>query len=374
MRTLNEFKLEGKKVLLRCDFNIPLKDGKILDDFRIRATIPTIKYLIEKGAKVILMSHLGRPSEIKNKKLRIKNFSLKPVAERLEKLLKIKIKFLPDCIGEEVEKEIEVMKPREIVLLENLRFHKEEEENAEKFAQELANLGDIFLNDAFAASHRAHASIVGIPKYIPSGSGLLFEEEIKNLKKVIEGPRLPLVAIFGGREADFKVVDRLSAIAKFILIGYLIKKEIEKKKIILKYPEKTFFPVDGINKKGENYDIGPKTIKLFKEKILKAKTIFWSGPLGKIEEKEFQKGTKEIAKAIIKSQAFSVIGGGETIEFINEIGFSKKFSHLSTGGSAMLAFLAGEKLPGIAALEKSEPPAEGEARPWRRSVKLSGKP
>ena len=346
VKTLRDFNLKGKRVLVRCDFNVPLSEkGEILDDFRIRKTIPTIKYLIKKGAKVILMSHLGRPEGRQEK------YSLKPIAKRLEKLLKKKMKFLDDCIGEKVEKEIEKMKEKDVILLENLRFHKEEKENETEFAKDLSKLGQIYINDAFAVCHRGHASVVGIPKYLPSGIGLLLEKEIENLKKIIEKPLLPLVAIFGGREADFRVINKISKIAKAILIGFLIKKEIEREKIALKYPRKIIFPIDGVDKKGENFDIGPRTIDIFKKEISKAKTIFWSGPLGKIEEKKFQRGTKEIAKAIIESGALSVIGGGETVEFFNKIGLAKKFSHLSTGGSAMLAFLAGEKLPGIEALK-----------------------
>jgi len=380
MKKITDFNFGGKRVLVRCDFNVPLSQGgemakkaspsslssftravakredeslassppsetKILDDFRIRKTIPTIKYLIKKGAKVILMSHLGRPEGRQEK------YSLKPIAKRLEKLLKKKVKFLDDYIGEKVEKEIEKMKEKDVILLENLRFHKEEKENETEFAKDLSKLGQIYINDAFAVCHRGHASVVGIPKYLPSGIGLLLEKEIENFKKIIEKPPLPLVAIFGGREADFRVINKISKIAKAILIGFLIKKEIEREKIALKYPRKIIFPIDGVDKKGENFDIGPRTIDIFKKEISKAKTIFWSGPLGKIEEKKFQRGTKEIAKAIIESGALSVIGGGETVEFFNKIGLAKKFSHLSTGGSAMLAFLAGEKLPGIEALK-----------------------
>ena len=303
-------------------------------------------YLRKREAKVILISHLGRPEG-----RRIKKYSLKPISQRLENLLNRKVKFLDDCIGVKVEKEIEKMRPGQIILLENLRFYKEEEENNEKFAKELARLGDIFINEAFSASHRAHASIVGVPKYLPSGGGILLEKEIKALRKIIQKPELPLVAIFGGREANFKVIEKISDLAKFILIGWLIRKEFEQKGIVLKYPEKIVFPIDGPKEGGEIFDIGEKTIKIFKEKISQAKTIFWSGPLGKIEEKRFQRGTREIAKAILKSGAFSVIGGGETIEFINKLGLAGKFNHLSTGGSAMLSFLAGEKLPGLQILK-----------------------
>ena len=364
MKTLKDFNYQNKRVLVRCDFNVPLSErGEILDDFRIRETIPTIEYLINKWAKVILISHIGRPEGKVNKK-----YSLKPISQRLEKSLNRKVhpvksakggtakpqfnrvKFLDDCIGEKVKKEIEKMEPEDVVLLENLRFYKEEEENGEDFAKELAKMGDIFINDAFATCHRAHASIVGVPKYLPSGAGILLEREIKSLKKIIEKPEFPLVAIFGGREANFEVIEKISELAKFILIGWLIKKEIEERGMVLKYPEKIIFPIDGIDERGENFDIGKKTIKVFKEKISQAKTIFWSGPLGKIEEKRFKKGTEEIARTIIESGAFSVVGGGKTVEFINKIGLSEKFNHLSTGGGAMLEFLSGEKLPGIEAL------------------------
>jgi len=223
MKKITDFNFGGKRVLVRCDFNVPLSpEGKISDDFRIKKTLPTIKYLIKKKAKVILISHLGRP------KGRQEKYSLKPVAKKLERLLKKKVKFLPDCVGPEVEKEIEKMKEKDIILLENLRFHKEEEENETEFAKDLSKLGQIYINDAFAVCHRSHASAVGIPKYLPSGIGLLLEKEIENLKKIIEKPPLLLVAIFGGREADFRVINKISKIAKAILIGFLIKKEIER--------------------------------------------------------------------------------------------------------------------------------------------------
>jgi len=363
LKTLKDFSFENKRVLVRCDFNVPLaqKRGIILDDFRIKQTLPTIEYLIEKGAKLLLMSHLGRPKEVKSQNYnpppassrfagpaaKVKSLSLRPVAQRLEKILARKVKFLDDCIGEKVEKEIEKMNPGEIILLENLRFHKEEAENNENFAKALARLGDIYINDAFSVCHRNHASIVGIPKYLPSGAGFLLEKEIKVLSQIIKNPITPLVAIFGGREGDFKAINKISEIADWILIGGLIKEEIDEKGIILKYPQKIISLVDRV----DTFDIGSKTINLFKEKISQAKTIFWSGPLGKIEEEEFSKGTKEIIKAIIESKAFSVVGGGETVEFINKIGLTEKFNHVSTGGNAMLAFLAGEKLPGLEAFK-----------------------
>jgi phosphoglycerate kinase len=346
MNFLKDFDLNKKRVLVRCDFNVPFSpEREILDDFRIRETIPTIEYLIKKEAKVILMSHLGKPEG----KI-VENLRLDKIQEKLIEYLDLSIVKAPDCIGKEIENWVSEMAPGEILLLENLRFHKEEEKNDENFAKALAKLGDIYINEAFACSHRFHASIVGVPKYLPSGAGFLLEKEINSLNKIIENPQKPLVSIFGGDDPDFKMVDKISNTADWILIGELVGKGIEIGNTKLKYPEKVIKPVDGID---GGRDIGPKTMKLFKEKILRAKTIFWSGPLGKIEEERFQKGTKEVAKAIIESGAFSVIGGGETIEFINKLGFIDRFSHVSTGGSAMLAYLAGEKLPGIEALRSA---------------------
>ena len=222
MKTLKDFNFKNKRVLVRCDFNVALDEkGRIAEDFRIKETLPTIEYLIKKGAKVILMSHLGRPEEIKDKKERIKKFTLKPVAEKLEKLLKRKVKFLPDCIGKEIEKETNEMGEGEIVLLENLRFYDEEEKNDKGFAKKLVKLGDIYINDAFSASHRGHASIVGIPKYLPQGAGLLLEKEIKTLSKVMQNPWRPLVVIIGGVKIDTKigVISQFLKKADHLLLG-----------------------------------------------------------------------------------------------------------------------------------------------------------
>jgi len=345
MRTLKNFEVKDKRVLVRCDFNVPLnKEGNILDDFRIKQTLPTIEYLIEKGAKVILMSHLGRPEG----KV-VESLKLTPIQNRLMEYLDYNppatyISKAPDCVGEEIEKWSREMQPGEILLLENLRFYKEEEGNNEGFARKLAKLGDIYINDAFSVCHRNHASIVGIPKYLPSGAGFLLEKEVKVLSQIIKNPKRPLVVIIGGSKVEdkAKVAERFSEIANFLLLGNLIAEE----RIKEKKSKKIFFPTDS----KKNLDIGEKTIKIFKEKIFKARTIFWAGPLGKIEEKKYQKGTREIAKAIIDSGAFSVIGGGDTVEFVNKIGLIEKFSHVSVGGGAMLAFLVGEKLPGLEAL------------------------
>lgn len=334
--------------MLRCDFNVPFDEkGLICDDSRIKKTIPTVEYLIKKEAKVILMSHLDDPGG----KI-IENLRLDKVQEKLMEYLDLSVTKAEDCVGKEIErwtKKESMMERGEILLLENLRFHKEEEENSANFAKELSKLGDIYINDAFSVCHRRHASIVGIPKYLPSGAGLLLEKEIEVLTNLMESPEKPLLAIIGGKKVETKVklIDKISEISDFVLIGGLIKKEIEQKKIKLKNPQKIISPVDDIL----TFDIGPKTIEHFKEKIFQAKTIFWNGPLGMTEEEEFTKGSKEIAKAIIESGAFSIIGGGETIEFINRIGLVDKFSYVSTGGGAMLAFLAGEKLPGIEVLK-----------------------
>lgn len=326
VKTLKDFDFQNKKVLVRADFNVPLSEqGEILDDFRIRETLPTIKYLIKEDARVILMSHLGNPGG-----KFVKELQLKPVAERLAELLEEKVD-----------------------LLENLRFNPGEESNDENFARALAQKGDIYINDAFGSCHRVHASIVGIPKFLPSGAGFLLEKEVSCLTRLSTNPEKPLVAIIGGAKVETKVVmiDRISEKADFVLISGLIGKGVVGQKIELKYPEKIVFSVD---ETGGGKDIGPETVKLFKEKIAQAKTIFWNGPLGKIEDEEFAVGTEEIARAIAESRAFSVVGGGETVEFITKLGLIKKFSHVSSGGGAMLAFLSGEKLPGLAALEGGE--------------------
>ena len=393
MKTLESFDVRQKRVLVRCDFNVPLgyegkwakraspsslstraaakgeeedlsssptrvatkdrkeiylfdsfpKEMKILDDFRIRETLPTINYLIEKEAKVILMSHLGRPEGRVVRKLR-----LTPIQDRLMEYLDLSIVKAEDCVGKEIEKWTHEMQPGEILLLENLRFHKEEEENDDGFAQNLAKLADIYINDAFGASHRNHASIVGVPKYLPAGAGFLLEKEIKILTQLMENSQKPLIAIIGGAKVEekAKLINKISEVADFILIGGLIKREIEAKNIKLKYPQKSIKPIDEI----EGKDIGPKTVELFKEKIFSAKTIFFNGVLGMTEKEEFSQGTEEILKAIAKSKSFSVIGGGDMTQVINKLGLVDKFSHISTGGGAMLEFLSGEKLPGIEVL------------------------
>jgi len=379
MITLKEISFENKNVLVRCDLNVPLGEkGEILDDFRIKKVIPTIQYLIKEKAKVILISHL----ESKGRILSLKNISL-----RLEKLLGKRVKFLPDCLGRGVEKEIEKMKEGDVILLENLRFHKEEKENDESFAKRVAELGDIFVNDAFSVSHRRHASIVGIPKYLRAVSGPLLEKEINVLSQLLKKPLSPFVVVIGGIKIESKIKTILNILktADHLLLGSKIGEAILAEKGLLlerDFPEnelvkqinltnqKIHLPIDGaiaLKNLKENYlrtggigtlrkeegvfDIGPETIKVFKRIIKEAKTILWSGPLGMYEEKKFELGTKEIAETIVRNYgAFKVAGGGDTISAINKFNLLDKFDFISTGGGAMLQFLAGESLPGIKAL------------------------
>ncbi len=413
MKTLKNFNFKGKKVLVRCDFNVPLsKEGQVLDNFRIKQTIPTIKYLLEKEAKVILISHLGDPQKIKDKKEKIKNFSLKPIIASLKELLKKEIIFLDDCIGEKVEKEIEKIREGEVALLENLRFYKEEEAADEKFTKQLASLADVYVNDAFSVCHRSHASIVGVPKYLPSIAGFLLDKEVKILSKVLNSPWRPLVVIIGG----VKISTKLTLISQFLKIadhlilggeiantilnakGISVGKSFLEPEIVEKINEldltsaKLHLPIDGVIslqdvKRGleegylrtagvgsvrseeKAFDIGPETIKLFSE-IIKGphfsfwkgpleyikrekvpRTILWSGPLGFFENEKFERGTKEIAESIVSNHlAFKIIGGGDTISAVNKFGLLDKFDYVSTGGGAMLKFLSGEKMPGLEVL------------------------
>jgi len=388
MKTLKDLNVKNKRVLVRCDFNVPLNEkGKIEDDFRIKQVIPTIEYLVKKGAKVILMSHLGRPEGKVVESLR-----LTPVQKKLAEYLDAPVAKAADCIGKKIEKQTIEMKEGEILLLENLRFHKEEEKNYGNFAKEISNLADVYVNDAFGVSHRAQASIVGVSKYLPSVAGLLFEKEVKILSRVLKNPWRPLIAIIGGVkiESKIKVIKQFLEKADHLLIGgkianailtvkgiYVGKpwpskeaiKEIEKFKLT---STKLHLPVDAIaspDETGQFYtrelaparvrkdekllDIGPETIKMFSKIIKDAKMIVWSGPLGLFEEPLFEKGTKAIAEEIAKNhRAFKIVGGGETVSALSKFGLREKFDHISTGGGAMLSFLSGEEFPGLKVLEK----------------------
>ena len=346
VKSIKDFNVKDKKVLVRCDFNVPLDvAGGILDDFRILAALPTIKYLIEKKAKVILMSHLDPEDTLfVNPK-----FSLQPVAKKLSEILGVEVAITDDCIGQDAEKKVGELNGGQVLLLENLRFHMGESQNSDEFAKNLSALGKIYINEAFSVCHRTHASIVGVPKYLPHGAGLLLEKEIENLSKILKNPKRPLVAVIGGKKAGTKAkfIENISEIADAVIVGGLIKKEIEEEKLTFKNPKKIISPVNDL----QALDIDEKTIEIFKEKILKAKTIIWNGPFGRFEDENFKNGTLKIAKAIVESKAFSVVGGGQTVEFLRKEGMIDQFSHVSTGGGAMLDYLSGEKLPGIEALK-----------------------
>jgi len=386
MKLIKDVDVQNKRVLVRADFNVDLDEqGKIIDDFRIRAVVPTIEYLIKNNAKVILMSHLGESQGKKDEKL-----SLGSVGEKLAEYLNCPVAKADDCIGEEIKKQTHEMKAGEIILLENLRFHQEEKENDENFAKELSKLGDIYVNDAFSVCHRLHASVVAITKYIPSYAGLLLEKEVAVLKKALENPEHPLAVVIGGAKIStkIKVIANFLDIADNILLGgalantvlhakcLAIGKSLIEEEMVAEIKNfeitntKIHIPVDtivstdttgqgevriapvGKTKEDELIlDIGPETKELFVRIIKNAETIVWNGPMGLFEKENFAHGSKAIAKAIAESSAYTIVGGGETICLINELGLIDKFSHVSTGGGAMLKFLAGEKLPGITALE-----------------------
>lgn len=392
-KTFKDIDVEGKKVLLRVDYNVPMDDSlNITDDTRIMATIPTINYLLNKKAKIIICSHLGRPNGVVTPK-----FSLAPVARRLSEILGVHVKMAQDTVGESAHKLIAGMQDGDIVMLENVRFNKEEEENDDMFARDLASLADVFVNDAFGTAHRAHASTAGVARHIPAVAGFLMGGEIRALSKVTTNPELPFVVILGGAKISDKigVIGKLIEKASVILIGgamantFIVaqggnvgmsryeKDKIEVAKNILAVAEKKnvkiVLPVDSVvtNEFSPNapsktvpsfvipegfqtMDIGRKTAKLFKKEIKNAKTIVWNGPMGVCEFKKFQKGTKKIAKAVAKSSAVSVIGGGDSVAAINELGFADKVTHLSTGGGATLKFLEGAPLPGVDMLEDKE--------------------
>ncbi len=387
MKGIKEIEVANKRVLVRVDFNVSLdKQGEVIDDFRLRAVLPTIQYLREQKSKVILMAHLGRPTPENRKE-----FSLRPVARKLSELLGRKINLASDCIGEETRNQVEQLAEEEVLMLENLRWHPEEEANDFNFAQNLARLGEVYINDAFAVSHRAHASVEAIVKFLPSAAGLLLQKEITNLSRVRDNPGHPLAVIIGGAKISTKIKliqgfwDKAEDIilggalantvlhAKGITVGKSLIEESmipEVKKLEIT-DVKLHLPVDAVlclNKEAAGkcrvgpigktetdeliLDIGPDSEKMFTQIISKAKTIIWNGPVGFFENDSFAHGTQAVAKAIAGSSAFSVVGGGETVAYLEKIGLVDEFSFVSTGGGAMLEFLTGEKLPGIEALEK----------------------
>ena len=388
-KSIRDVDISGKRLLMRVDFNVPLDDnGNITDDNRIRETLPTIRYALDNGAKLILMSHLGRPKgEVKDE------FSLAPVGRRLEGLLKRPVIKLDDCIGPEVEKAVRGMASGDVILLENLRFHKEEEKNNPEFARKLSGLADIFVNDAFGTCHRAHASTEGVTHFLPSVAGLLVEKEIQYFEKINESPERPFVLVLGGAKVSDKIpmIENMLSKADIILIGgamaytFLKQKGIEigssryeqevadtAKKILDKARSKgveLLLPVDHVEVDNieapqqvktthdaaidEGYigvDIGPKTIALFSDRLKKAKTVVWNGPMGIFEKDQYSKGTKMIAMAIAGTSATSIVGGGDSAAAAEKFGVKDRLSHISTGGGASLEYLEGKILPGIAAL------------------------
>ncbi|EHL18986.1 phosphoglycerate kinase [Peptoanaerobacter stomatis] len=390
-KSVKDIDVSGKKVIVRCDFNVPMKDGKITDDIRIVSALPTIKYLIDNNAKVILMSHLGRPDKCYDPK-----YSLKPVAVRLSELLGQEVKLAEDenVVGENAKKLTSEMKEKDVVLLENVRFVAGETKNDANFAKELASLADIFVNDAFGTAHRAHSSTAGIADYIPAVMGFLIEKEVSIMGKALENPQRPFVAILGGA----KVSDKISVIENLInkvdtlVIGgamaYTFLKSqgknvgtsrVEEDKLDLakdllakaeKAGIKLLLPIDHVvakefsndaeakNTDDENIpddfmglDIGEKTVKMYCDVIADAKTAIWNGPMGVFEMEKFAVGTKALAEALSKTDAISIIGGGDSAAAVEQLGFADKMTHISTGGGASLEFLEGKILPGIDCLQ-----------------------
>lgn len=390
-KTIKDYELSGKKVIIRCDFNVPIENGVIKDESRIIKSLKTIKYALRKGAKVILMSHLGRIKSEEDKE----KYTLKPVALNLEKHLKRKVTFINETRGKNLEEAVKNMKNKDIILIENTRFEdleeKKESNNDKNLGKYWASLGDIFINDAFGTIHREHASNVGIATNLPNGIGFLVEEEIKKLNKLINKPKKPYIIVLGGAKVSDKigVIENLIKKADYILIsggmsftflkaaGFNIGDSIlEKEKIpfctkmLEKYPDKIILPIDVITAKElkanvkthERFineiedemglDIGPKTVKLFKQYLNDAKTIFLNGPAGCFEIKEFSKGTKEILKIIAESKAYTVVGGGDSIRAVKEFNYEDKISHISTGGGASLAYLEEIKLKALSVIDE----------------------
>ena len=381
--------LRGKRVLLRCDFNVPLKDGVIGDDTRIRAALETLRYILDSGGAVVACSHLGRP-----KGQIVPEMSLKPVAGRLSELLGIPVAMAPDCVGPEVKAMADALQPGQVLLLENLRFHKEEEKNDPAFSRELASLADLYVSDAFGTVHRAHASTAGAADYLPAYCGFLIEKELKALGGAVEAPQRPLVAVLGGAKVADKlaVIDHLLDKADTLLIGggmaYTFVKarggsigksllDEEKLDYVRKMMDKAkekgvklLLPADDVistslSGDGEirtvpageipegwmGLDIGPETRKLYAAEIRKAGTVIWNGPMGVFEEPKFAEGTMAMAAAMAECPGITVIGGGDSVSAVQKAGLADKMSHISTGGGASLEFLEGRELPGIACLQ-----------------------
>ncbi|MEA4836072.1 MAG: phosphoglycerate kinase [Anaeromusa sp.] len=387
-KSLKDIVVMGKKVFVRVDYNVPMKDGVITNDNRIRATLPTLEYLLAQNAALVLASHLGRP-----KGAPVPEFTLAPVAKRLSELLGKEVLFAPDCVGEEAAAMAKALKPGQILLLENLRYHKEEEKNDPEFSRQLASLAEVAVNDAFGVSHRAHASVEGITKYIPTVAGFLLEKEILFLGQAVNNPVRPFVAIIGGAKVSDKigVIENLLTKVDRLIIGggmantflaakgfatgkslveedkldlareLMVKAKNAGKELLLPVDVTIAdrFAVDAANKvvaadaiEGDwmALDIGPVTSKAYAEALKDAKTVVWNGPMGVFEMDVFAKGTEAVAKAVAASGAKSIVGGGDSIAALEKLGLAREITHISTGGGASLEFLEGKVLPGVAAL------------------------
>ena len=389
--SIEQLDLGGRRVFLRADLNAPLEHGAVSDDTRLRGVVPTIRYALDHGAAVVLASHLGRPQGAPDPKS-----SLKPVAERLAALLALPVPLAPDCVGPETEAQVHALEPGQVLLLENLRFHPEEEANDDGFARQLAGLADVYVDDAFAAAHRAHASIAAITRYLqPAAAGLLMKRELEALTRILESPERPLVAVLGGAKVSDKIalVEHLLARVDALVIGggmaftflralghdvgrSLVEPErIEMARAALEAARRrgvqVVLPVDAVVADGLDspagravsireipaqqmgLDIGPMTVDRFAAVLKTAKTIVWNGPMGVFEKPPFAAGTVALGRAVVEAPAFSVIGGGDTVAAVNQAGVAERIGYISTAGGAFLEFLEGRKLPGVEALTEA---------------------
>jgi phosphoglycerate kinase len=384
-KTVKDIDLKGKRVLMRVDFNVPMADGKVTDDKRIKAALPTIKYVLEQGASLLLMSHLGRPKGGPDPE-----FSLRAASETLASLLGTPVKMAPDCVGPEVEKMAKELKAGEVLMLENTRFHKGEEKNDLELAKQMASLGDVYVNDAFGSAHRAHSSTEGIARFLPAVSGFLMEQELEYLGRAVSNPVHPYIAILGGAKISDKilVVETLLSKCDKLIIGggmantflaarglnmqdSLVEAESLElaKSILAKSNDKLILPVDAIiadkfdaeantqtvevDKIPAGWrmlDVGPKTLELYKAALNGVKLVVWNGPVGVFEMPKFAEGTFALARMLAESGAITVIGGGDSASAVKKAGVAKQMTHVSTGGGASLEFLEGKELPGVAAL------------------------
>ncbi len=389
--SIRDLDLDGKRVFVRVDFNVPVAEGRVVDDTRIRAALPTIQMISERNGRAVLASHLGRPKGKPDPE-----YSLRPAAERLASLLGRDVHFVEDCVGQEVEKAVKSLLPGELLLLENLRFHEGETKNDARFAAKLAALADEYVNDAFGTAHRAHASTVGVPEALGRGAaGLLIEKELQALERVLRNPGRPLAAILGGAKVSDKieVIENLLSLADSILVGggmaftflkaegkaigssmleedklelaselmrqarergveMLLPLDVRIAREIKAGTESRVVSVDAIPEGWMGLDIGPRTVEAFQKEISAAGTIVWNGPLGVFELDDFADGTIEIALAVAASSAYSLIGGGDSVSAVKKAGVTNQISHISTGGGASLEFLAGKQLPGIEVLSE----------------------